>query len=142
MAMASPPRVIVLMDRPARWKAIAVARIEIGMAVSEITVVRTFRRNANSTMATTTMASTRTRSTLAMEVSMKFAWRNRTWSALIPFGRVAVTSFRAASISRVSFTVSMSGCFSTETMTAGLPMKPPSPRFTLGANETSATWRR
>ena len=57
---------------------------------------------------------------------------------MIPFGRVAVTSFRAASISRVSFTVSTSGCFSMETMTPGLPMKPPSPRFTLGAKETSA----
>ena len=78
MAMARPPSVIVLIDSPARWKAIAVARIETGMAVSEITVVRTFRRNANSTMATATMASTSTRSTLAMEVSMKFACRNRT----------------------------------------------------------------
>ena len=73
MAMARPPRVIVLIDSPARWKATAVARIETGMAVSEITVVRTFRRNANSTTATTTMASIRTRSTFAIDVSMKFA---------------------------------------------------------------------
>ena len=54
---------------------------------------------------------------------MKLAWRNRTWSALMPFGQAwRVISLSAASISRVSVTVSTSGCFSTETMTAGLPM--------------------
>ena len=55
MAMARPPSVIVLIDRPAKWNTTAVARIETGMAVSEIAVVRTFSRNANSTTATTTI---------------------------------------------------------------------------------------
>ena len=57
------------------------------MAVSEIAVVRQFSRKANSTTATTMAASSSTRSTLRIEVSMKFACRNRIWSALMPFGR-------------------------------------------------------
>ncbi len=77
MAMASPPRVIVLMDSPNRWNTTAVVSTETGMASSEMAVVRTFRRKANSTTATTSTASTRTRSTLRIEVSMKSACRNR-----------------------------------------------------------------
>ena len=49
MAMARPPSVIVLMVRPNSWKTITVIRMEIGMAVSEIAVVRQFSRNRNRT---------------------------------------------------------------------------------------------
>ena len=150
MAMARPPRVIVLIDSPARWNTTAVARIETGIAVSEIAVVRTFKRKANSTTATTTTASISTVSTLRIEVSMKFACRKMSWSARTPLKahasptgsatdgpvrselplpasgpqafRLAVISARAVSTSRVSRTVSTAGCFSTETTTAGAPM--------------------
>ncbi len=40
----------------------------------------------------------------------------------MPDGRVGPISFKAVSMLRVSRTVSTSGCFSTETMTAGLAM--------------------
>ena len=73
MAMAMPPRVIVLMLRPSKWNTITVMRIEIGMAVSEIAVVRQFSRNRNSTAATTTSASTKTRSTLSIDTLMNDA---------------------------------------------------------------------
>ncbi len=76
MAMASPPSVMVLIPSPIAWNTMAVARIETGIAVSEITVVRTFKRNANSTTATTTIASRRTVVTFFTEVSMKSACRN------------------------------------------------------------------
>ena len=62
------------------------------MAVSEIAVVRQFSRNANSTTATTTAASTSTFCTLPIEVSMKLACRKRIWSALMPCGRLALRS--------------------------------------------------
>jgi len=75
----------------------------------------------NSTAATTTMASSSPRSTFAIEVSMKLACRNRIRSALMPFGRLPVISVRACSMVRVSSTVSTSGCFSTDTMTADAP---------------------
>ena len=45
---------MVLIDRPNSWKTITVIRIESGMAVSEMTVVRKFSRNRNRTTATTT----------------------------------------------------------------------------------------
>ena len=138
MAMARPPSVMVLMERPIRWKTMAVTRIETGMAVSEIAVVRTFSRKAKSTMATTATASSNTFFTLLMEVSMKFAWRKRRLSALMPSGRVAVISANAASTCRVRRTVSTPGCFSTETMTAELPWKPASPRLTRAPKPTSA----
>ena len=54
----------------------AVARIETGIAVSEIKVVRVFSKNANSTIPTTTMASSKTCFTLPMEFSMNVACRN------------------------------------------------------------------
>ena len=53
----------------------AVARIDIGIAVSEIAVVRQFSRNANSTAATTTAPSISTERKLRIEASMKLACR-------------------------------------------------------------------
>ena len=55
---------------------------------------------------------------------MKFACRKMIWSAFMPFGSDGVISASACSISRVSRTVSISGCFSTETTTAGAAMYP------------------
>ena len=92
------------------------------MAVSEIAVVRQLSRKANSTTATTATASKSTLVTLSIEVWMKLAWRKRMLSALMPSGSVRVSSASALSISCVSRTVSTSGCFSTEMMTAGAPM--------------------
>ena len=89
MAIASPPSVIVLMESPIRWKMMAVDRIETGMAVSEIAVVRQLSRKANSTTATTATASKRTLVTLSTEVWMKLAWRKRMLSALMPCGQRA-----------------------------------------------------
>ncbi len=51
---------------------------------------------------------------------MKFACRNMISSALMPDGRLGSSSASACSICCVSFTVSTLGCFSTETITAGL----------------------
>ncbi len=73
MAIARPPSVIVLMESPIRWKMMAVDRMETGMAVSEIAVVRQLSRKANSTTATTATASKRTLVTLSTEFWMKLA---------------------------------------------------------------------
>jgi hypothetical protein len=121
------------MERPIHWNTMAVTRIDIGIAVREIAVVRTLSRKENSTIATTAAASASTFRTLSIDVWMKPAWRNRIWSALTPAGRPAVMSRSASSICRVRRIVSAPGCFSTDTMTAGRPWKPASPRFTLGA---------
>ena len=47
-------------------------KIEIGIAVSEITVVRKFKRNAKRITATTAAASNSTCSSVEIEVSMNF----------------------------------------------------------------------
>ena len=77
MAIARPPSVIVLIDSPKQLEDDAVVRIETGIAVSEIAVVRQLSRNANRTTATTSAASSSTCSTFRIEVSMKFACRKR-----------------------------------------------------------------
>ncbi len=50
--MASPPSVIVLMDKPKNLKTIAVIIMESGMAVNVMVVVRKFSRKRNKTMTT------------------------------------------------------------------------------------------
>ena len=52
---------MVLIVRPKAWNTSTVIRIEIGMAVSEMNVARTFIRNRNRMTATTTAASSSTR---------------------------------------------------------------------------------
>jgi hypothetical protein len=54
------------------------------MATSEISVVRTDSRKANSTMATMMAPSRRASVTLPMEASMKSAWRNSTCGSAKP----------------------------------------------------------
>ena len=101
----------------------AVVRIETGMAVSEIAVVRQLSRKANSTTATTSAASSSTR--------LHVADRGLDEVGLPEHDLVGLDAVRQAGAelgqrlprSRcVSATVSTLGCFSTETMTAGLPM--------------------
>ncbi len=65
-------------------------RIETGIAVSEIAVVRQFSRNANSTIATTTPASSSTVCTLRIDVSMKLACRKIRLVGLDAVRQVAV----------------------------------------------------
>ena len=79
---------MVLMVRPNAWNTSTVIRIEIGIAASEIAVARAFIKNTNSTIATTSAASSRTRWTLPIEVSMKVACRNWILVAVTPGGNV------------------------------------------------------
>ena len=111
---------MVLIDRPSSLKMMAVVRIETGIAVSEMAVVRQLSRNANRMTATTSAASSSTRSTFWIEFSMKLACLNMISLAFTPDGRLGSSSASTCMICRVSRTVSTLGCFSTETITAGL----------------------
>ena len=73
IAIARPPKVMVLMESPAIQNTMAVTNTDIGIATSEIIVVRTSIRNRNSTMPTITSASSSTVRTLPIEFSMKVA---------------------------------------------------------------------
>jgi hypothetical protein len=121
MAMAMPPRVMVLMERPKYLKTRAVVSTETGMAVREMKVVRKLPRKRNSTAATKTEAASSFTSRLLMEASMKLAWRKVTRGAARPGGRAFSMSARAASTVRVRATVSAAGCFCTDRITAGPP---------------------
>lgn len=124
---------MTLIDWPSRWKASAVTASDSGIATSEIRVVRALSRKANSTIATRMAPSRSASTTLPIEASMKFAWRNSTVGAEIPAGRPCLSSASAVSMSCVRRTVSPAGCFCTLTITAGLPFMPASPRLKAGA---------
>ena len=122
MAMASPPSVITLIDRPKARKASAATASDSGMASSEISVVRADSRKANRMTATITAPSRSASPTLPTEARMKSAWRNSTCGWARPLGRPGTSSCSAASTAAVSFTVSAPGCFCTLAITAGPPL--------------------
>ena len=139
MAIASPPKVMVLMERSASQNTIAVTITDIGIATSEISVVRVSIKNKKSTMPTITNASRSTVRTLPMELSMKVACRNCTASVVTPGGKVLRSDASVRSSSRVNARVSTPGCFWMPRITAGSPPNPALPRRGRAANPTSAT---
>ncbi len=141
MAMARPPSVIVLIDRPKWRNTSAVMQIETGIAVSAMTVGRSVPRKKNRITATNTEAPISLPCSVPIEASMKLAWRKVTRGASMPAGSEALRPSSASSTPRVSAMVSAVGCFWMPRITAGLPSKPASPRRTAAAKLTSATWR-
>ena len=71
MATASPPKVIVLIERPSALNTNPVVTIERGIAVSVMKVVRKFSRNKNSITTTSRPPSRSASTTLATARSMK-----------------------------------------------------------------------
>ncbi|MNX72516.1 hypothetical protein D3C86_1038720 [compost metagenome] len=92
MAIASPPRVMVLTEIPKAFMNRKVTTNERGMAVRVMKVVRKFNRKRKSTISTRIAPSRRASSTLATDASMKCAWRNRSPLRLISAGRVRLRS--------------------------------------------------
>ena len=71
MAMAIPPRLMVLMVSPMAWRVRSATTSDRGMVTSEMKVVRTFRRKMKSTMTTKMPPSKSDLRTLSMELRMK-----------------------------------------------------------------------
>ena len=71
MAIAKPPNVKVLIEISKDLRIIAVIISEIGIAVSVITVVLTFKRNRNRMMMTSIKPSRKANSTFLKEFSIK-----------------------------------------------------------------------
>jgi hypothetical protein len=141
MAIARPPSVIVLIDRPKYLKTSAVMKIDTGMAVSAMMVGRRVPRKKNRITATKTEAPISLPCSVVIEASMKLAWRKVTRGASMPAGSDAFNPTSASSMDLVSAMVSAVGCFWMPRMTAGLPSKPASPRLSAAAKVTSAIWR-
>ncbi len=111
MAMAMPPRVIVLIVPPMPLITSTAAMRESGMAVSVMSVARTFIKNRNIMMTTRIPPSRRASSTFLTATCMKLAWRNKSRSMTMPSGRSAWSSFKTRSSSCVSVKVFALGCF-------------------------------
>ena len=127
------------MVMPAALNTRAVTSSDNGMAVSEMTVVRTFSRKAKSTITTRMAPSRRASSTLVRELLMNSDWRNRRVLNRTSLGSEGCRSAKAASTCLVKSRVLAPGCFSTLRMTAGRPFTLPSPRLKRAPNRTSAT---
>ena len=92
MAMARPPSVIVLIDRPKYLKTSAVMKIDTGMAVSAMMVGRKVPRKKNRITATKIEAPISLPCSVVIEASMKLAWRKVTRGASMPAGSEALQS--------------------------------------------------
>ena len=98
MAMARPPSVIVLIDRPKYLKTSAVMKIDTGIAVSAMTVGRSVPRKKNRITATKTDAPISLPCSVVIEASMKLAWRKVTRGASMPAGSDVFSPTSASSM--------------------------------------------
>ncbi len=128
-AMAIPPSVIVLMPAPKARSASTAAASDSGIAVSVMALARVLARNRRTMNTTSTPPSRSARNMFATATSMKSAWRKIRLSMVMPEGSSCwrVSSSRSSRL--VTSIVLAPGCFCTPTMTAGLPLREPSPRL-------------
>ena len=139
MAMAIPPRLMVLMVSPMKCKVRMETSSERGSVTSEMTVVRTLARNRNKTMTTKMPPSKSDFFTLLMELSMKRLWRKMSVDTFTSGGRFFCRSFSEASSLSVSSNVLVEGCLVTVISTAGFPLSEAVPSLgAFGPIRTSA----
>ena len=139
MAMAIPPRLMVLMVSPMKCKVSMETSSERGSVTSEMTVVRTLARNRNKTMTTKMPPSKSDFFTLLMELSMKRLWRKMSVDTFTSGGRFFCRSFSEASSLSVSSNVLVEGCLVTVISTAGFPLSEAVPSLgAFGPIRTSA----
>ncbi len=97
MAMAMPPRLMVLMVCPVRRMTMTVMSSDRGMAVSEMSVTRPFIRNTSSTRTTKKAPSMREFLMLFIELSMKRDCRKISVDTSTSSGKPALSSAMVAS---------------------------------------------
>ena len=110
MAMAMPPRVIVLIEAPIDLSTIIVVKSDMGMATSVMRLARRLPRNNSTMIITRMLPSRKAPSTLRTAVSMKLAWRKMFRWMVIPAGSVAWISSSVWSSRSVSSSVLTFGC--------------------------------
>ena len=130
MAMAMPPSVIVLMLAPKARSARTAAASDSGIAVSVIAAARRLARNSSTTTITRMPPSRSAATTLSTATSMKSDCRKIRRSIWMPARQLASAACRAPGpAAPVTSMVLAPGCFCTPTITAGLPLRDPSPRL-------------
>ena len=138
MAIARPPRLMVLSVNPISFMLMMAISIETGIETSEITAVLQFIRKMNSTTITKKAPSSSDLPTFPTEFRMKSDCLNMSVLMFIPAGRLERISSSASSISRVSLMVFTSGCLVTVSSTASLPSFDAAPSF--GVLAPSLIW--
>ena len=98
MAIAMPPRLMVLMVYPIRLRTSTDIITDKGRGNQEISVVRIFIRKKNSTTITNSAPSSSDSCRLEMELSMKELWRNMSVEIFTSEGRVDFSSSSDLSI--------------------------------------------
>ena len=141
MAIARPPSVIVLIVASKPRSTRTAAASESGIAVSVIVAARTFARNSSTTSTTSIPPSSRAVVTLLTATWMKSDCRKIRRSIVTPRGSSPASASSSRSRRAVTSIVFASGCFCTPTITAGLPLRDPSPRLSAAPSRTSATSR-
>ena len=127
IAMAIPPRLMVFSEKPSALSVIIDTRSEIGIASSEMTVVRKLPRKTIRITITSTPPSINARSMLFTELSIKVACRNISVVTCTSGGRFSAISAIVRSSLSVSSSVPVAGCFVTERRTARMPSTEASP---------------
>ena len=121
MAMAIPPRLMVLMVSPMKCSARTEKRSANGRVTREMTVVRALARKRARMMVTKRAPSSNESFTLPILLSMKRDWRKMSVFTFTSGGKVAFISSSERSIRSVSSRVPVCGCFVTVISTAGFP---------------------
>ena len=119
IAIAMPPRLIVLMVYPKKWSEITVIIIDNGRATSDIIVVRMFIKKKNKIITTKTAPSISARWMLEIELLMNEDCLKISVEILIPSGIDFRASSNSSSICAVNLFVSIFGCFVIVNNTAG-----------------------
>ena len=128
MAMAMPPRLMVLTVYPIRWSMSTAMMMLMGRAVTEMRVVRRFIRKKNSTTITNSAPSSSASCRLDIDVSMKSLWRKMSVDTCTSAGRVRAMSAISRSMASVSDRVPAPCCLVTVMSTAGWPLTDAVPR--------------
>ena len=119
IAIAMPPRLIVLMVYPKKWSEITVIIIDNGRATSDIIVVRMFIKKKNKIITTKTAPSISARWMLEIELLINEDCLKISVEILIPSGIDFRASSNSSSICAVNLFVSIFGCFVIVNNTAG-----------------------
>ena len=89
MAIARPPRLMLLMVKPNQFMVTTAATSESGIASKVMVAARKFIRNSATTITTRMAPSRNALVRLSSDRSMKSAWRNTCLSIFMPAGRLA-----------------------------------------------------
>ena len=140
MAMARPPRLMVLIVSPKACNTRIATNRDKGRATSEMIVVRTFIKKKKRTIITKTDPSNKAFWILLIELSINRDWRNMSVETCTSAGRVFCSSCKETSNFSVNSSVFVDGCLVTVIKTAGLPFSEASPSLgALAPIRTSAT---